>query len=495
MSKLQVLQLWTRRLTTIHCSEASGKMPVPLWSLPFQFILNQACSIRRHLILRMSPFAILRYLPCRPILLSKVHVMQRHATIFASFLSTFALKIQLHAKTIQESVGTSSGKTWKSMWLAIVVVSSQGCSGPSPGDEVTPAADEVTQFKQIGLAFYNYQDRFHSFPKVDSDGRKDFSGKETTHPIGLSWRVHLLPFLGQEELYKRFNLDEPWDSANNLKLVEVMPEIYKSPGVTPKGHSAIHVFVQTDPLQPSTVFTDPKSNATDGQGGAPGTAIGSITDGLSDTVMVVGAGANTAEPWTKPGYLEVGSAPLKSLGNARKQFPVVLAAGTVRVLEFDKLNNKYFRALLTRNGGEDLEIAASTKLFVCVYGRYEDLVIQLGTDGRYDVNWAEDLTNYQLGLLDRFRPGSTTTGIFDRVPDLIVVGGNIHDLKVADVCEEVRKTSKVPIVCICNEASAAEIQKLLASGANIVLRTPLNLEKTLEQIAELTGAPPKDTKP
>lgn len=33
-----------------------------------------------------------------------------------------------------------------------------------------------------------------------------------------SWRVLLLPFIGQEALYKQFKLEEPWDSPHNLSL-------------------------------------------------------------------------------------------------------------------------------------------------------------------------------------------------------------------------------------------------------------------------------------
>ena len=39
----------------------------------------------------------------------------------------------------------------------------------------------------------------------------------------------LLPYLGQEELYKRFRRDEPWDSPHNKELLEKMPECYSVP--------------------------------------------------------------------------------------------------------------------------------------------------------------------------------------------------------------------------------------------------------------------------
>jgi hypothetical protein len=42
----------------------------------------------------------------------------------------------------------------------------------------------------------------------------------------LSWRVHLLPRLGEADLYRRFKLDEPWDGPTNKRLVELMPKDY-----------------------------------------------------------------------------------------------------------------------------------------------------------------------------------------------------------------------------------------------------------------------------
>lgn len=41
---------------------------------------------------------------------------------------------------------------------------------------------------------------------------------------GLSWRVKILPLLGYESLYNRFNLKEPWDSPTNKPLLELIPD-------------------------------------------------------------------------------------------------------------------------------------------------------------------------------------------------------------------------------------------------------------------------------
>ena len=61
----------------------------------------------------------------------------------------------------------------------------------------------LNNMKQIALAMHNYHDVYRAFPapaNYDGDGK----------PL-LSWRVHILPFVEQNELYKKFKLDEPWD--------------------------------------------------------------------------------------------------------------------------------------------------------------------------------------------------------------------------------------------------------------------------------------------
>ncbi len=47
----------------------------------------------------------------------------------------------------------------------------------------------------------------------------------------LSWRVRMLPYLEGAALYEQFHLDEPWDSENNKKLIEKMPEVFKDPQI------------------------------------------------------------------------------------------------------------------------------------------------------------------------------------------------------------------------------------------------------------------------
>ena len=79
----------------------------------------------------------------------------------------------------------------------------------------------VNNLKQIALAMHNYHSANNAFPRPAS---LDEKGK----PL-LSWRVAILPYLEQQELYDKFKLDEPWDSPHNKALLKEMPPVYPVP--------------------------------------------------------------------------------------------------------------------------------------------------------------------------------------------------------------------------------------------------------------------------
>ena len=81
-------------------------------------------------------------------------------------------------------------------------------------------AHSTNKMKQIGLAMHNFHDSHRRFP-----ARAERIGKG--NPL-LSWRVHILPLVGQVKLYKQFHFDEPWDSPHNKKLIEKMPAVFRS---------------------------------------------------------------------------------------------------------------------------------------------------------------------------------------------------------------------------------------------------------------------------
>ncbi len=127
----------------------------------------------------------------------------------------------------------------------------------------------------------------------------------------MSWRVYLLPYMEGSDLYNKFNLKEPWDSPTNKALIKQMPKFF---GSNPEGKTSIHVFTgEGAPFQMDKGIT-----------------FSEITDGMSNTVLAIEAGPDTAEIWTKPGGLNFDpSDPLKCLG-AIKEFQVLLFDGSVR---------------------------------------------------------------------------------------------------------------------------------------------------------------------
>jgi RNA polymerase sigma factor (sigma-70 family) len=187
----------------------------------------------------------------------------------------------------------------------------------------------MNNMKQIALAMHNYHDVYGRLPPpaiVDKDGK----------PL-LSWRVAILPFIEQDNLYKQFKLDEPWDSEHNKKLLAQMPPNYAPvKGATKEPFATFY-----------QVFT--------GKGTAfePGEKITlvSIEDGTSNTIMLVDAA--DAVPWTKPEDLTFD--PTKPLPKLGAEFPdVFLAAfcdGSVHALPKNMDANK-LRWLIMRNSGQ-----------------------------------------------------------------------------------------------------------------------------------------------
>jgi RNA polymerase sigma factor (sigma-70 family) len=109
----------------------------------------------------------------------------------------------------------------------------------------------------------------------------------------LSWRVSLLPALGHDHLFKRFKLDEPWDSDHNRKLLASMPAVFQ---VMPKDttHTYYQVFVGPGtPWNPGEAPAK-QSGAADGKP----MNIDLWADPLVSTLGVVEAGPPV--PWTKP---------------------------------------------------------------------------------------------------------------------------------------------------------------------------------------------------
>ncbi len=168
---------------------------------------------------------------------------------------------------------------------------------PAPAEEettattaVSPAAaakDKVTRMnnlRQIALAMLNFESAHMSLPARFS---KAADGTRL-----LSWRVHILPFMDQNELYEKFKLDEPWNSPHNKKLITEIPDVYKAPGMEGERGRTSFVGIEHE----ESVLAPPKKPDS-----PIGKRLGKYKHGASNSISVIfTTAAEDAVTWTQP---------------------------------------------------------------------------------------------------------------------------------------------------------------------------------------------------
>jgi RNA polymerase sigma factor (sigma-70 family) len=219
-------------------------------------------------------------------------------------------------------------------------------AGDNAEDPLRSAARRMrsqNNLKQIGLALHNYNATYGHFPGpalYSKDGK----------PL-LSWRVAILPWLEQDNLYRQFHLDEAWDSPHNKPLLQSMPKPYLAVGGPPSGSDLTYyqAFVGKGAgFEPNQSMLVPAN----------------FPDGMSNTILIVEAA--TPVPWTKPEDLPfVPDQALPKLGGLfGGDFNALFADASVKLLS-RKADPDQLRAAITRAGGEPVDVE---KL---VAGRFE----------------------------------------------------------------------------------------------------------------------------
>jgi hypothetical protein len=242
---------------------------------------------------------------------------------------------------------------------AVLVTTSAGVSAPEdkskdlPADEAaTPALDpakvadnvflrvkdasnrtaSTNNLKQLALALHNYESVNNKLPCdiLDKDGKQI-----------LSWRIQLLPYLEQAALYKQFKLDEPWDSKNNLPLLEKMPKVFSSPRVKlkRKDYTVYQIF-----SGPGALFNAGKTKYS----------IGNIPDGTSNTIFAVET--SKAVPWSKPADIPFDKdKKVADFGKAYDGKPFAsLMDGSVRMLDLKKIKPETLKNAIIPDDGNPL---------------------------------------------------------------------------------------------------------------------------------------------
>ena len=156
-----------------------------------------------------------------------------------------------------------------------------------------------------------------------------------------SWRVLILPFLEQRQLYDAYNFAERWDGPHNRKLADQIGGIYLRSGLD-SSQSRTTSFVAV--VGPETAWP-----------GARALSRKDVGDGLESTLMVVEVPDGRFR-WMEPRDLEfdrmsyrINDRSGRGLGSRLGGARVVSVDGTVRTLP-DEFDPSRLRAMLRING-------------------------------------------------------------------------------------------------------------------------------------------------
>ena len=98
--------------------------------------------------------------------------------------------------------------------------------------EAAARKSSANNLKQLSIAQMNYEATYGENTKAfHYQGQ---AGGEPSKPTDrLSWRVAMLPYLEQENVYRLFHHDEPWNSPNNQPLSTYNIKTFIHPGDAP----------------------------------------------------------------------------------------------------------------------------------------------------------------------------------------------------------------------------------------------------------------------
>lgn len=191
----------------------------------------------------------------------------------------------------------------------------------------------IGQLRKISQALENFREKNGAYPPTSMVSSN------------LSWRVRLLPLLGYLDLYRQFQLNEPWDSPRNRPLLEQIPDEYRSP--ERNDTSTCYQLV----TGPGTAFADPDGLNPE-----------QCSDGIDHTILLVEVHPDLARPWTAAEDYEWQPETIQHDWFGQRQDCCFVALGGVsgvRRLAAD-IPDAQLRGLVTSQGGEVVRFQEAT---------------------------------------------------------------------------------------------------------------------------------------
>lgn len=206
---------------------------------------------------------------------------------------------------------------------------------------------------QLSLALRNYHDRHQRFPPAYTLG----SDGTPWH----SWRVYILPELGEQELYDAYRFDEPWNGPHNTQLAMRMPAAFGFPGESQAKFLAVTGQYTAWP-------------------GSSSSRLREFHNGTSNTIMLVES-ADSDVNWLEPRDIPIEQATKWRKAAIGPRFAgryhhaaIVLADGVTRTLK-ESIEERTLRRLLRTGPTGETKAAPSA-----VFPPRRDATSFVGTD-------------------------------------------------------------------------------------------------------------------
>ena len=155
-----------------------------------------------------------------------------------------------------------------------------------------------------------------------------------------SWRVAILPYIGQQALFDRYRFDENWDSKENSKLLSEMPDLFRNRSSDPDSTTTGYLGIADE----HATFGGNKK-------------ISDFTDGTSSTIAILQTDREV--PWTKPEDLKLSDELIDEL--MQKNFPFSTVDTGLHSIPKDKLTKQLLKNLIMMDDGNPVEIPGSVR--------------------------------------------------------------------------------------------------------------------------------------